>query len=148
MSLAEWLNDKFIEKCTPSTKTIVTLLKICDRDLVQSSLGGLSLDWQLSIAYNAALQVATAALLASGYRVRKNEGHHYRVIQSLAFTINADQVLIKQFDKFRQKRNISDYERTGTITQIEADSMVKLTRDLREMVVEWLKKNHPELLGK
>ncbi len=101
MSLQDWANDKLVEKCIPSAKTIATLLKICERDLMQSSLKGLGMDWQLSIAYNAALQVATAALLASGYRVRKNEGHHYLVIQSLAFTINADQTLVKQFDKFR-----------------------------------------------
>lgn len=38
MSLEDWLNDNFIEKCSPSPKTIATLLKLCDRDLLQSSL--------------------------------------------------------------------------------------------------------------
>jgi uncharacterized protein (UPF0332 family) len=147
MSLQDWANDKFIERCSPSPKTISPLLQICERDLMQSGLKGLGMDWQLSIAYNAALQAATVALLASGYRVRKNEGHHYRVIQSLAFTINADTKLINKFDKFRQKRNISDYERVDTITQIEADAMVDLARNLRDTVVEWLKNNHPELLA-
>ncbi len=43
----------------------------------------------MSIAYNAALQTATAALAAAGYRATR-DSHHYRVIQSLAFTIGAD----------------------------------------------------------
>ncbi|MDD4874181.1 MAG: hypothetical protein PHE15_04320 [Dehalococcoidales bacterium] len=85
--------------------------------------------------------------MASGYRVRKNEGHHYRVIRSLEYTINAAQTLIQQMDKFRQKRNISDYERVGTITQVEADAMVTLARNLRELVIDWMKRNHPELLS-
>lgn len=46
----------------------------------------MSPDWKLNIAYNAALQAATAALAASGYRAAR-EQHHYRTIQSLAHTL-------------------------------------------------------------
>jgi hypothetical protein len=45
----------------------------------------ISEDWKLNIAYNAALQAATAALAAAGYRAAR-EQHHYRTIQSLALT--------------------------------------------------------------
>jgi hypothetical protein len=48
----------------------------------------LSPDWRLNIAYNAALQAATAALAAAGYRASR-EAHHCRAIQSLAFTIGS-----------------------------------------------------------
>jgi hypothetical protein len=51
-------------------------------------ISGLSADWQLNIAYNAALQVATVALAAAGHRAAK-DAHHYRVIQSLTYTMPA-----------------------------------------------------------
>jgi hypothetical protein len=47
------------------------LLHIADRDLKDCEAGGLSADWKLNIAYNAALQAATAALAASGYQAAR-----------------------------------------------------------------------------
>lgn len=145
MSLEDWLANKLIEIHRPSVREIAELLNICDRDLEKSRISELGPDWQLSIAYNAALQAAIAALAASGYRAKK-EGHHYRVIQSLAYTIKAEPALIKQLDKLRQKRNISDYERAGMVTEQEAGAMILLAEELRNMVTFWLKKNHPELM--
>ena len=146
VSLEDWLADKLIEKHRPSAGEIANLLHICDRDLEKCRITELGPDWRLSIAHNAALQAATAALAAAGYRARK-EGQHYRVVQSLAFTINTDPAIIKQLDKFRQKRNISDYERAGLVTEQEAEEMVTLAKQLRDDVEQWLRIHHPELAG-
>ena len=146
MSLEDWLTDKLIETHRPSAGEIANLLHICDRDLGKCKIKELGPDWRLSIAHNAALQAATAALAATGYRARK-EGQHYRVIQSLAFTINTDSAIIKQLDKFRQKRNISDYERAGLVTEQEAEEMVTLAKQLRDGVEQWLRIHHPKLAG-
>jgi hypothetical protein len=118
---------------------------VADRDLRDSQVAGLSADWRLNIAYNAALQIATAALAAAGYRAAR-EAHHYRVIQSLSYTIGADANCISQFEQFRKKRNIGGYERAGLISDREAKEMAKLASDLRQQVQEWLGGNHPELL--
>jgi len=118
---------------------------MADRDLTQCQTPHLSPDWQLNIAYNAALQAATAALAAAGYRASR-EAHHYRVIQSLAYTVKADESLIAQLDKFRKKRNIGSYERAGAISEQEVKEMVALAKNLKDKVEEWLKKSHPELL--
>jgi len=144
MSLEDWLNDKLIETHRPSAREIANLLHICDRDLEKVQIIELGPDWRLSIAHNAALQAATAALAAVGYRARK-EGQHYRLLQSLAFTINTDPAIIKQLDKFRQKRNISDYERAGLVTEQEAEEMVALAKQLRDDVEQWLRVHHPKL---
>lgn len=116
-----------------------------DRDLKASAVKGLDDDWRLAIAYNAALQCATAALAASGYRASR-EAHHHRVIQSLAYTIGADAQLVAQLEAFRKKRNIGDYERAGVTSKGEANEMVALARRLRQEVGSWLQANHPELL--
>ena len=144
MSLEDWLIDKLIETHRPSVGEITNLLHICDRDLEKCKIKKLGPDWRLSIAHNAALQAATAALAATGYRARK-EGQHYRVIQSLAFTINTDPAIIKQLDKFRQKRNISDYERAGLVTEQEAEEMIALAKQLRDDVEQWLRIHHLKL---
>lgn len=72
--------------------------------------------------------------------------HHYRVIQSLAFTIGADSALVDQLDEFRKKRNIGGYERAGYVSDQEAEEIVALASALRRTVEEWLRQNHPGLL--
>jgi cell fate (sporulation/competence/biofilm development) regulator YlbF (YheA/YmcA/DUF963 family) len=89
--------------------------------------------------------MATAALVASGYRAVR-EAHHYRVIQSLAHTVQADNELIALFDQFRKKRNISGYDHAGMISDQEAKEMVDLASRLRLKVEEWLYENHPDLM--
>lgn len=62
MSLEDWLTDKLIVKHRPSAGEIAQLLHICDRDLEEVAIIGLSPDWRLSIAHNAAVQAARVAL--------------------------------------------------------------------------------------
>jgi hypothetical protein len=116
-----------------------------DRDLADCRIKEISADWRLQIAYNAALQAATAALAAAGYRASR-DSHHYRVIQSLAFSIGAEPGLIALLEQFRKKRNIGGYERAGMISDREADEMIALARELRKSVMAWLGASHPELL--
>ena len=99
----------------------------------------------MNIAYNAALQLATIALYASGYRATR-EAHHYRIIQSLAYTINADTEMTTLFDQFRKKRNISGYDCAGMISDQEANEMRNLAIHLQEKIIKWLNENHPDLI--
>jgi uncharacterized protein (UPF0332 family) len=145
VSLKDWLKSRWLIEHETSRQEIVDLLSMADRDLAQCRTPNLSPDWQLNIAYNAALQAATAALVAAGYRAAR-EAHHYRVIQSLAHTIKADPILIAQLDKFRKKRNITEYEQAGAVSEQEAKEMFALAKKLRDKVEKWLRSNHPELL--
>lgn len=147
MSLQNWEKNNWLVKHKPSAGEITQLLGIADRDLKDSQAVGLTDDWKLNIAYNSALQSATAALLACGYRASR-EMHHYRVIGSLAYTIDADADLINKLDKFRKKRNISDYEIAGAVSEGEAKEMLRLAKELRKDVAGWLEKAYSKLLGK
>jgi hypothetical protein len=113
---------------------------VVERDLADSASKGLSPDWRLNIAYNAALQAATAALAAAGYRAAR-DSHHYRVIQSLQETVGTD-------DAFRKKRNITGYERVGTVSDADAAAMRTLAVRLRYEVIDWLKRHHGALVPK
>jgi len=55
------------------------LLALADRDIAECRITGLSPDWLLNIAYNAALQASAAALAAAGYRASR-VSHHLRII--------------------------------------------------------------------
>ncbi|MCK5685480.1 hypothetical protein KAJ27_15215 [bacterium] len=145
MSLTDWLNNGWLIEHVTSKTEVSDLISVVARDLNDSKIEGLSPDWRLSIAYNAALQIATAALAVSGYRASR-ESHHYRVIQSLCFTLKAEKKLVRKFDLFRKKRNIGGYERAGMISDQEAAEMHHLAIEINELVMNWIDKNYPEYM--
>jgi hypothetical protein len=145
MSLKNWQLNGWIVAHMTSPQEIADLLAVADRDLQDCTAPGLSADWRLNIAYNAALQLATAALAACGYRAVR-EAHHFRVIQSLIYTIDLPAQVVTQFDAFRKKRNIGGYERAGMVSDHEANEMLSLAKDIRKKVENWLRNNYPELL--
>lgn len=145
MSLRDWLRNSWLVEHQSSAEEIGALLALVERDLANALIAGLSPDWKLNIAYNAALQAATAALAASGFRAAR-EQHHYRTIQSLALTIGWPAARISQFDRFRKKRNIGGYETAGLVSDQEASEMYILAGALREDLLAWLSRHHAKLL--
>lgn len=85
MSLIDWQKNGWLKRHSPTVQEISDLRALAARDLRNAKAKGLDDDWGFSIAYNAALQAATAALTASGFGVPKRDSHHFRVIGSLAF---------------------------------------------------------------
>ncbi|HEV2965183.1 MAG TPA: hypothetical protein VG649_25385 [Candidatus Angelobacter sp.] len=145
MSLRDWVVNGWLTEHRSSAEEIRNLLNLVDRDLRTSQVKELDTDWKFAIAYNAALQAASAALAASGHRAAR-EAHHYRVIESLEFTIEADTKIIRKFDAFRKKRNLLSYELGGTISEKEAEEMQALAMTLRFQVDRWIREKYPELV--
>ena len=144
MSLQDWLQFGWLKEHKTSRQEIADLFAVADRDLQACQTPTLVPDWQFNIAYNAALQLAATALAAAGYAAERGS-HHYRVIQSLEFTLGLDPATIRKFDVFRKKRNITDYERADTISDTEADEMRELAETLRHDVEAWIRKSYPRL---
>ncbi len=142
MSFEDWLKFGWLKEHKTSRQEISDLFAVADRDLKACQTPDLVPDWQFNIAYNAALQLASAALAAAGYDAAR-DNHHYRVIHSLEFTLGVDSTVIAKFDVFRKKRNITDYERADTISETEAEEMRQLAETLRASVEAWVRKNHP-----
>ena len=145
MSSRNWLQRGWLQNHRSSREEIRDLLGIADRDLKAAQTAGLPGDWRFSIAYNAALQAATAALAAAGYRAAR-ENHHVRVIGSLEFTTGSNAQLIRTLDAFRKKRNASNYQVAGVVSNQEATEMLELAAHLRTEVAEWIRAKHPQLL--
>ena len=143
--MADWLKNGWLTPHKTSAREIADLLAVVERDLIDSGNKDVSADWRMNIAYNAALQAATAALGAVGYRATRDQ-HHYRIIQSLRETIGANADLVSRFDAFRKKRNITGYERAGGVSDSEAAEMRDLAISLRDEVIVWIRNQSPELL--
>jgi hypothetical protein len=65
VSFADWIKNGWLVAHNSSKQEIANLLGIVARDLKDSQAKDVSDDWRFAIAYNAALQAATAALAAS-----------------------------------------------------------------------------------
>jgi hypothetical protein len=120
-------------------------LRISDRDLKDSRSSSISNDNRFAMAYNAALQAATAALAACGYRAEKGD-HHYRTMQSLELTIGVGPELILRLDALRKKRSFNIYKAEGSVSDAELKEMIETASKLRRDVEGWLKENYPSLL--
>ncbi len=144
MSFSLWLEKGWLKEHTPTSREIAELLAVADRSLKDCQVAGLSNAGKLDMAHNAALQSSAAALAAAGYRASR-EAYHYYVIQSLSFTLQLEERIIRRLHKLRRKRNISDYERPGVVTEQEAWEMVELAKQIRQQVEAWIRNNHSEL---
>lgn len=142
--MSEWLKNGWLIEHKTSRQEIKHLLRLVDRDLDDCRNSTLSADWRFNIAYNAALQCAKAALAAAGYRAAK-DAPHYRVIQSLKFTLKTDDKIIQTLDAFRKKRNVSEYNHAGAVTAIELDEISVLAGNLRKSVEAWIVAEYPSL---
>jgi hypothetical protein len=145
MSLQTWLQNSWLVQHNTRAQEIADLFRIADRDLAACKVEGLPADWRLAIAYNAGLQAATAALASAGYRASR-ENHHYRVIQSLEYTLAPGTKVIETFDAFRKKRNTSSYDAAGAVSEKEANEMLVLATSLRAGVEKWIRATRPELV--
>lgn len=144
MSLRDWHSAGWLKPHQASRQQIADLFGIVDRDLVDAAQG-LSADWKFGIAYNAALKLCTILLFAEGWRPEKTLAH-YRTLQALPLILGADRGDDAAYlDACRSKRNVAEYDAIGQVSAAEAQELADFARELRETVVDWLARQHPEL---
>jgi hypothetical protein len=140
-----YLNNRWIRKHESSSDEIARLLAIADRDIQQCRTPGLGSEWRFDIAYNAVLQLATAALAACGYRAER-QNKHMRTIECLAFTAGVNEKTVSFLDRCRRKRHAAVYDQIGLVSDHEAEEMATTAARLRELISSWLGEQHPELI--
>ncbi len=146
MTLQNWLDEGKLKTHTSSPKEIENLFRVIDRDITDAGIEEVSADRRFATAYNAALQLATVALLASGYRVVAGKGHHYITIHSLQHTMGkVGQARMYYLNLCRQARNKTDYDRAGVTKEDDVEQLLEEVTALKTEVIDWLKANHPKL---
>ena len=149
MSLDAWKTNGWLREYSTSEQEITDLLGLVERDLKDAARQEISTDWRFNIAYNAGLQLVTLVLLAAGYRTGRGESKHYRVIQALPLVMGSNYNVVRDYlDNCRRKRNVSEYDATGTISEKEMNDLLALVLNFKNQVEEWLRKNHPDLIPK
>jgi hypothetical protein len=146
MSLAEWHRNGWLRPLPPDRIAIAAKLRVVERDLRFSGDQNSEGDWRFVAAFNAALQSATVALLASGYDLPKGTGSHQRMIDTLKFTIGADPELVDALQAFRGKRGGAVYESVGIASENEIEEMRTLAVELNDLVLVWMNAYHKDLL--
>lgn len=145
MTLRDWLSAKWIAPHLVTADEVLAGLRVVDRDLKDASVEQLSADWRFSITQNAVMQIATIALAAEGYRVA-GEQHHYRVIQSLSYTLALERGLVSYLETSRKKRNKANYATAGVASDKEADELLDAALKLKVNLNSWLASKHPHLI--
>lgn len=145
MSLKDWEKNGWLKPHKTSKEEIQNFIKIIERDLKDCHTESISPDWQFAIAYNAGLQCCTIPLYCEGYMPTHGQSSHYRIIQSITLTLSPDfKEAVIYLNACRSKRNISDYESTGTISESEVSELIKNVEELFSDVKSWLRKHYPE----
>ena len=141
MNLKDLLNQGKLRQHKTSKKEIENLIAIVNRDIKDAKIENLSLDRKFACAYNAVLQLATVLLYCSGYKP-KGTGHHFTVFQTMKIIMgNNYNKLADYFDSCRSRRNITDYNYVGTISNSEVEELIKEAEGFLEVALDWLKKN-------
>jgi hypothetical protein len=145
MTLAQWVENGWLQPHKTSRKEIVNLFGIVNRDLLAAK-DSITADWQFGIAYNAALKLCTILLYTEGYRPA-GAFKHYRPIQALPLILGPERKSDTEYlENCRKKRNIVEYEYVGAVTDEDVAELMDFVRELKRTVEEWLRMHHSDLL--
>lgn len=124
MTLRQWLQNGWLQQDETTVAEIKQLLQVVDRDLGDAQATGLSSDGRFQHAYDAALQLCMIALRASGYRVRKGQGHHKYGIESLRHTLGDQWAeMTDHIERCSRLRGQAMYDRIGVVTEQDAQDL-------------------------
>ncbi|MFW6128711.1 MAG: hypothetical protein ACOC6P_00500 [Candidatus Aminicenantaceae bacterium] len=87
-------------------------------------------------------------MYSTGYRTGRGESKHYRVIQVLPLILGDEFDVYRDFfENCRKKRNISEYDMAGVVSEKEFHELLKIIEEFKIKALKWLKNHHPELLS-
>jgi len=141
MNLKDLLNQGRLRPHQTSEKEIKNLFSIAKRDIKDAKVEGLSADRRFACAYNAILQLATILLYCRGYRPERT-AHHHTVFQAMKIIMGKRYYdLADYFDACRSKRNVTDYDYAGIISDTEAKELIVDAEHFLKIVLDWVKDN-------
>ena len=143
MNLKDWAGqhpDDLIEQQS-DPQIIEELRKVAEREILDANLV-LSSEGKLGHSHNAIIAIASAGLALEGYRIRKGSpSHHYRIVESLEFTLGLKEEEVKELQDYRRKRSLSIYEQSGMVTATESVGALSAAQRLIHILDERLSKS-------
>jgi hypothetical protein len=139
MSWTTLLAEKRVAQEPTSKNELDELRAMVATNLQDAHIPGLSAQGVYEFGYNAARLMATIVVRASGYRVTAKSGHHYFTFQALQA---ADPAFLKTsiyFDIARDRRNEFSYDAPVSISDTDADDLVKAVEQFQSDAEAWIK---------
>jgi uncharacterized protein (UPF0332 family) len=137
MDLDELERRGYIKRLPMDMKKIEDSLNLAKRDVnVAKSVLEENCDWAFSIAYNAMLQAVRALMFSKGYRPTGSNQHIPVIRFAELFLMKEDVVIL---DRMRRKRHTTIYDTAGTISEIEAENIVRRAEKLVQEIVKMIR---------
>ena len=137
MDLDELERRGYIKRLPTDVKKIEDSLNLAKRDVnVAKSVLEENCDWAFSIAYNAMLQAVRALMFSKGYRPT-GSNQHISVIRFAELFLREEDVII--LDRMRRKRHTTIYDTAGTISEIEAENIVRRAEKLVQEIIKMIR---------
>ena len=134
-----------LERIEPDPLTIRRLLEAAQRNIQDAQIAVISNENRFDAAYKAIMQMANAALQATGYRTMTSKpGHHQTMIQTLQKTVGLDTDTLIVLDTLRKQRNVADYS-GDLVTGAAVIECIRHAEQLCELVNLWFMRKHPDL---
>ncbi|MGH8140259.1 MAG: hypothetical protein ACREVV_18940 [Steroidobacteraceae bacterium] len=144
MTWAKLLANNNVTQSQPSKAELDRLRSIVARSVADVSAAGLSADSRFIMAYDAARTLSLMIVRASGYRPR-TVGGHYNTFLALEAADPAFAAQSAYFDGCRLKRNASEYDFAGGVTDTEAAALLTEVRRFAIDAESWIQTHHPAL---
>ncbi|MDI6784434.1 MAG: hypothetical protein QME64_10120 [bacterium] len=146
MNLRTWFQQGKLHQHQTSPEELGNLLQLVKRDIEDANVQTISADRRFATAYNAVLQLGTILLYCQGYKPY-GTGHHFITFQAMKEILGTEyDRLADYFDSCRAKRNITDYNYAGGISEEEVKELIKEAESFLPIVLKWVKTNHPNLI--
>jgi hypothetical protein len=144
MTWAKLLADNTVTAIPPTKGELDNLRSIVTRSLNDVTAPGLSADARFIMAYDAARTLSLMIVRSAGYRPR-SVGSHYKTFVALEAADPAFAGLSAYFDGCRIKRNASEYDFAGGVSDTDADGLLTSVRQFVPDAEAWIKTHHPHL---
>ena len=144
MRWARLLSDRTVTRLLSTKQELDNLRSIVARCLRDASLPGLSADTRFVITYDAARTLSLMVVRAAGYRPRSSGAHH-NTFAALEAADPAFAQVSAYFDGCRIKRNVSEYELAGGVTDTDADGLLKTVEQFSIDAEAWIRTHYPSL---
>lgn len=101
-------------------------------------------EWAATIAYQAMLRGGRALIFAHGFL--PSDGAQHRTVVELTGKVLGDEYasLIRQFNKFRKKRNLFFYDSEDTRNEDEAKRALEISKELLDTIKAYIEKLNPQ----
>jgi hypothetical protein len=146
MSWAKLLASNRVTQQPSAKAELDSLRSIVARCFSDVTAKGLSADARFIMAYDAARTLSVMIVRAAGYRPRSVGGHYNTFLALEAADPPAFAALSAYFDGCRNKRNISEYDGAGGVTDTEAEELLKAAQKFAVDAEAWIKANYPALV--